>query len=348
MIRIDTNKIDKWDEIQKNQVEYFKCCVESELSNLYVDKNKYTKKRRKNNSDEFEYYYYLDKKDRNKIEELFGGVFSTKKEKSIFRVSNEENLNTIICGQIKDIINLFEKYKLNDKLIRRIFNYDKFCKEDKEWNRHKFISKMNIKVCPYCNRQYITNYYNAKYSKIKATADLDHYLSQKKYPYLALSLFNLIPCCQICNSRFKLDKDFKNNPHIYPYEEKFGDNAIFRITGETIESLLGENDEFEIYFDVKELNIDKKEKIYNSIKTFHLDELYNNHKDYVREMIKKSIIYSDDKIKELLQDFPGLFDSNYELERIIFGNYIGKDELGKRPLSKLTKDILEDLGLKFE
>ena len=115
LIRIDTNKIDKWDEIQKNQVEYFKCCVESELSNLYVDKNKYTKKRQKNNSDEFESYYYLDKKDRNKIEELFGGVFSTKKEKSIFRVSNEENLNTIICGQIKDIIDLFEKYKLNDE-----------------------------------------------------------------------------------------------------------------------------------------------------------------------------------------------------------------------------------------
>ena len=46
-----------------------------------------------------------------------------------------------------------------------------------------------------------------------------------------------------------------------------------------------------------------------------------------------------------MQDFPDLFSSDEELIRTIFGNYIREEELLKRPLSKLTRDILEELGL---
>ena len=70
-----------------------------------------------------------------------------------------------------------------------------------------------------------------------------------------------------------------------------------------------------------------------------------HHCDYVQEIIKKHIIYSNSKIEEISSEFPDLFKSKEEVYRIVFGNYITNDELGKRPLSKLTRDIYEELGL---
>ena len=41
--------------------------------------------------------------------------------------------------------------------------------------------------------------------------------------------------------------------------------------------------------------------------------------------------------------YNGLFESEEELYRIVFGNYMEESSYGKRPLSKLTKDILSKL-----
>ncbi|MGH4125085.1 MAG: hypothetical protein ACREV6_19390 [Clostridium sp.] len=70
--------------------------------------------------------------------------------------------------------------------------------------------------------------------------------------------------------------------------------------------------------------------------------------DYVQEIIQKSKMYDESRINELMENFGDLFLSENELYRTIFGNYIINEDLGKRPLAKLTKDICGDLGLKFK
>src|SRR5690606_32118753 len=40
---------------------------------------------------------------------------------------------------------------------------------------------------------------------------LDHLLPQSEYPYLSLSLFNLVPSCYSCNSKLKNDKKIYSN-----------------------------------------------------------------------------------------------------------------------------------------
>ena len=57
----------------------------------------------------------------------------------------------------------------------------------------------------------------------------------------------------------------------------------------------------------------------------------------------KSVIYNDTLIHEYLENFDGLFKSEEEMKRILFGNYINEEDLGKRPLSKFTKDLLDDM-----
>ena len=83
-------------------------------------------------------------------------------------------------------------------------------------------------------------------------------------------------------------------------------------------------------------------------KIFNLDNVYKFHTDYVQEIIKKAIMYNEDKINEILDEFPELFSSRDEVYRIIFGNYVNKDDFNKRPLSKLTKDICEFLNINVE
>ena len=78
--------------------------------------------------------------------------------------------------------------------------------------RHRLMYLIGLRVCPYCNMNYIVNYEHL--GAKKSTADLDHFYSQSIYPEYSLCLFNFIPSCPICNSRFKLQSKMNINEHI--------------------------------------------------------------------------------------------------------------------------------------
>lgn len=61
-------------------------------------------------------------------------------------------------------------------------------------DKHNFIDEINLGTCPYCNRSYS---YTVKDGSIKP--ELDHFFPKSKYPFLAVSYYNLIPSCPTCN-----------------------------------------------------------------------------------------------------------------------------------------------------
>jgi hypothetical protein len=237
--------------------------------------------------------------------------------------------------------------------LEKVFDYDAFSKSKNVWGAYILVQKLNVHTCPYCNRSFTTTFFS---EDGKTRPPLDHFIPKAKYPYLALSLYNLIPCCQICNSSFKGIKDFYMTEHLHPYQEYFGNDAKF-ITdlkpdkdGNYALTLLSgatPTNNFELKLKIKHSS-PIKSKIENSITTFHIEELYQFHKDYVLEIIRKSVFYNSSKIDELLNDeiFGGLFESREELIQTIIGNYIEEQHLSKRVLSKLTKDIWEEYGLR--
>ena len=85
------------------------------------------------------------------------------------------------------------------------------------------------------------------------------------------------------------------------------------------------------------------EEAENSVGTFHLEEVYQSHVDYIYEILWKHVAYNKDRLTSLLDNFKGLFDKN-EAKEMIFGQYLSDDKLYKRPLAKLTRDILDDLN----
>lgn len=228
-----------------------------------------------------------------------------------------------------DVAELWESCKT-------IFDYDDFSKK----YRDKVLNAIGVSVCPYCNRQYISHF--GTDNKKRNSGDIDHFYNKDSYPFLALSLFNFVPSCQICNSRLKHTKDFYINPHINPYEQNFGNGVRFEI--DNLESILNPSIEPKI-----KLKYDSKQIEYaNSAETFHLEELYSNHCDYAKEIIKKAKVFNDSKIKEYVEKYGSLFTSKSELYRTLYGNYLDEDDQGKRPLSKLTQDLLYDLNVRTE
>lgn len=77
-------------------------------------------------------------------------------------------------------------------------------------------------------------------------------------------------------------------------------------------------------------------------KYFKLELLYNQHKDIVSELLLKKTIYTKSYIKELKTNFRFTDD---EIYRFLFCNYLKDKDLHKKPLSKLVKDITQDIGL---
>lgn len=62
------------------------------------------------------------------------------------------------------------------------------------------LSRMlNIKVCPYCNHNFTLYIDILGKTKKKGLFQFDHFYDKSDYPYLSMSLYNLIPSCSLCN-----------------------------------------------------------------------------------------------------------------------------------------------------
>lgn len=237
-----------------------------------------------------------------------------------------------------------KRKKLNEK--RKKLDKD----EEKKWSRHKLLFLMGIEVCPYCQRNYISNYEenNGK----KTTADLDHFYPKSDYPFLALSLYNFIPSCQICNSRFKGNKDVCDS--IYPYEEGFDELGVkFKTSKEAIYEILGEKDsDFSVKIDYENLEDEEnKKKVENSIGNLGLDSVYKkSHNQYIQDLLYTIEKYPENYLEACVEMFENDNDKKKQLEEyfkdIVKEPYRKRIENGE-PLAKLTKDILEEFNIKI-
>lgn len=194
-----------------------------------------------------------------------------------------------------------------------------------------------LEVCPYCNRQYITSYLAS--NKQRVTADLDHFYPQSLFPLLALSLYNLVPVCLVCNRMIKKDS-FGNIWN--PYRAGFSDLVHFEVDHpQNVNALVGNNDEFTLKLknDAPE-NSNDFEVTENTIEFFQLEELYQSHKQFVRELLYKKHAYNETYLKALQDIFRKAGIGRADANLILYGAEMDKDKIGERILGKLTFDIV--------
>ena len=201
---------------------------------------------------------------------------------------------------------------------------------------------MDVPVCPYCNRQYTFTLASGK-----SRPQMDHYYPRDLYPYLAVSLYNLVPCCAVCNTA-KGPLDTREYPILYPYDEGFSYDMGFQIVAKDsddwVNILHDGTGEFSLTVEKKrQIPLKKEAVVKNQMEVLHLDEHYDMHKDYIRDILRRQAMYTPERIHDLYRQFAHLFRSREELKQVLSGTDTDERGWGKRTLSKLTYDIVKQL-----
>ena len=243
-----------------------------------------------------------------------------------------------------------------DRAMEQIYNHEKSNNNNRQKeidNLYKLISSdlrtalmmpLDVGCCPYCNRLFVTSLKRRK-DKCQSTADLDHFYNKDIFPLFALSLFNFVPSCHVCNSNIK---STNWADCIYPFEEEFGNNGKFVVDQKNmndddyISFLTGTNTDYDLKLKI-EVSGDEKiqNKINNSKELFALDEVYKNHTGYAKEVLaKKHYFYNEDYLKSICATLRRKIPDDVR-NLILFGYRMDENDK-KRPLSKLTCDLLFD------
>jgi len=206
----------------------------------------------------------------------------------------------------------------------------------------KHATDIGISTCYYCDTAYI-NTYKVKNSN-KRHFDLDHFLPKSQCPLVSFSLFNLIPCCPVCNQRLKRNKVLGCNAQesisLSPSSKyyAFDDYSHFAVLPIHIGKGLrfvdnADNYKVEI---IPKLDVCKKE-----INMFQLNDRYDFHK--IRAL----------RLLDLIKDYPpahikmihnvliksGAFHSEQKITEDIFGNQHAQNY--KRAFAKLILDVMK-------
>lgn len=277
------------------------------------------------------------------LDELNKSNLSKPKKKYV-----ENNLKSIITETPSELLQLnteFERIRCKPKdlsTIRKVLNYKAFLRTDRKYSAYQLAKILNVTTCPYCNRQYTVTVIRGKESLTRP--EFDHYYPQCKYPLLALSFFNLIPSCIICNRNFKGDRELTADKYIHPFIDNIINEFSFTSFPLNYDSSVGIDEKFNLGFKIIAQSVNN-ERIKNSINFFKLIELYGAHLDIISELYRKRHIFSEKYIENIQNEYSSLKLSKAEIYRLVFGNHFNEEDFLKRPFSKVTKDIASELKM---
>lgn len=204
----------------------------------------------------------------------------------------------------------------------------------------KYLLKLGIRSCVYCNAAYAVSSMKGKNDN-NVTYTLDHYKPKRLYPYLAVSFYNLYPCCSTCNSTKSINEPIWNlyienqDEEKNPFEFKLKESSLIKY------SLMWDPNKLNIEFTDKVNGVNQAE---DYVKYFHIKSLYNCFKPEVEELLWKQRIYNETMIEQMSKLLPKRIGVE-NVNRFILGNYDNSEDILKRPLAKLMQDIGRQIHL---
>jgi hypothetical protein len=272
-----------------------------------------------------------------------------------------ENYEEIIIGgpvTLERIIKTFEVYGWNKEInngktrtafgkgLTELFGYTSRFRSAQNrgvW----FASQMNIKVCPYCNSQY-TLVVNRTNKGMLAKFQFDHFFPLEKFPYLSVSLFNIIPSCAACNHK-KSKTHLQIKKAYHPYHNSIGEFAEFKVN-------FPGNVEKLSFPQLLSMDIDKivirfaskfketKQIIEDYDILFDISSAYARHKDIAHIIMIQSTLRNRYYQKSIMK-IKGLFPDEGTMLKYILGGSLDTADTLNKPLSKFTQDIARKLKL---
>lgn len=283
-----------------------------------------------------EHYKWLQKEIEKKFKKKYPRF-----NKLICKKKLDNLLKLLLIGTPDKLDNFYSQHKhaleINYKkeLIKHLFSYRAFSTKRKSYSAYDLAKNLNIPTCVYCNRIYTKTVIDKKNKKPYTRPTFDHWFAQSKYPIFALSFYNLIPCCNICNN-IKSNKEMTLSENFHPY---YND---------------GQNLDIKFSFKHKTLNTTEVRILHsnslltiNYLETFNLEPIYKAHLDEVNDLIEITKLYTPAYLKSLrtILHSKKKIINDESLYKLAFGTYTQEEDYHKRPLSKLKKDLLSKLEI---
>lgn len=225
---------------------------------------------------------------------------------------------------------------------------------ERDWfPRKELIKATDVRVCPYCNRIFVESVEVEGTQKV-IKGQLDHFYPKEKYPFLALSKYNLVPSCTYCNGgsgkhntdariRKLVNPFFMNNPQVLSFRSDVPRKGFLSL--KTMESAINLMIDTTLCADMA-----------NNVEVFNLKALYDTHRDYVSELYYKYMKMKTKAYRDFVRKMTKP-SKNQNLnvvkqmsladwDRIVLGVYSDPSEQSKRPLSKFLSDLYEDFKRK--
>lgn len=243
-------------------------------------------------------------------------------------------------NEMLDVSKVFVKNfrtSVGEKKISKLFlkAYDSFSNTNtSEWGTYEYLKSLEVNICPYCNENYTYRLLDknrnssASLPNLTIRADLDHFYPKNSNPLLAMSLYNLVPSCKICNSSIKGRKEFDlNKEPLNPYMESLDSQIKFirkpKNNISPVDVLLGHSTDFD--FDIREQEAsDKYDSAEYMIHFFGIIERYNiQHKEYIQRQVKREVVYDEvlkNKMNSLLEGMDVSVDDTHVIDRYIINN----------------------------
>lgn len=231
------------------------------------------------------------------------------------------------------------------KALQQVFGYGDYFRS-KERKGRWYARKLNIRSCPYCNSQYTLSLVKKNKSGTLTKFQFDHFFSKTRYPFLSISMFNLVPSCPACNLS-KSNSEVSLKTHYHPYFNNIAGRSKFRLNyNADIKNLsMAKVDQLKLSIDFIPRYPSQKNFVERHDNQYHISAIYQMHEDIARDLLRKGII-NNSSYKKDVQNVKGLFSGNdKEYKRYILGNYTQSNEILQRPLAKFYQDLADQLKL---
>ncbi len=242
---------------------------------------------------------------------------------------------------IKCVSDEFDKINAD---LSKIINYDFLDKKSGSGKkggksiRAEYVKRLGIRVCPYCNQQYIYHFGDGRY-----LGDLDHIRPKSKFALFSMSMYNLVPACKPCNQLFKKSS---TKQILNPYEEGFSEDAYLRLNYKSVREMIGMDPVTDMKWcvnkKIKRYPDEQKNKVLcqnmeNAIKLFELDEVYKGHSDEIQLALKRCYDYDLKyrKYVKKLVGLPGLMDP-----QMIYGVSLDEKKYQNELMAKAINDVV--------
>lgn len=214
---------------------------------------------------------------------------------------------------------------------------DKNCEfmyKGSQYNSNYLADKNDIKTCPYCNENTTYSFYYKTTKSYRRTFDWDHIIPKEEYPFLAISFYNLVPACKVCNF-LKIDRIILASPH-----SNFNPDLTYTF------KVKGKHTDF--ITDTSSLNLLMKVKknpggkaLIDIIDKVGLDARLATQMELVRDILNKKILYKSAYWKSL-EDFVSVSSGKkINLLNLFFSAQFNHEEYYKRQYSKLISDLIK-------